>query len=426
MSNKDCSFLPLLPLAIWTCCCLRQAAVGLENGLARTPPMGWMPFERFRCVTDCVKFPNDCISEALFKRTADLLVSEGYGALGYEYLIIDDCWMEPNRDAVTQKLVPHRTRFPGGMKTLSNYIHDKGLKFGLYHDIGKRTCMSLGPGAFGHFALDAQTFADWGVDYVKLDGCYADHMDFDLAYPEFGWALNKTGRPMVYSCSWPFYINKPNYERIKKHCNLWRFAEDVRDSHRSIFRIMQKYYTQQHTLVKSGGPGHWNDPDMLVLGNYLMSYDASRLQLAMWAVLAAPLIMSNDLQTVRPEIKELLQNRAIIEVDQDPLGIPGESVYTLGNLQVWRRPIQPINNLGLHSYALAFVVLGDYFPCPLCPQTFEVVLEKLGLNNIMGYSVHDLFNISDELGIYRGNDKFQTRINPRGVTFYKFKAQDFY
>lgn len=423
MGSKECSF--LLLLAILTFCRLWNVG-GLENGLARTPPMGWMPYERFRCLTDCVKFPRDCISESLFKRTADLLLSEGYSALGYEYLIIDDCWMEKERDAITGKLLPDLERFPSGLKVLSNYIHERGLKFGLYHDIGERTCMHGGPGAHGHFSLDAETFANWGVDYVKLDGCYSNHMDLDTAYPEFGRALNKTGRPMVYSCSWPFYKKIPNYELIKTHCNLWRFAEDVQDSHTSVIRIMHKYYKKQHTMVKNGGPGHWNDPDMLVLGNFLLSYEASRLQLAIWAVVAAPLIMTNDLETVRPEIKALLQNRDVIDVDQDSLGIPGELVLNSGNVQVWVRPINPINNIGFHSYAVAFVLHGHYSPCPLCPQPFEVVLEHIGLMNVMGYTVNDLFNISHNLGLFKAKDKFKTRINPQGVTFYRFKAEDFY
>lgn len=158
-------------------------------------------------------------------RTADLLVSEGYAAAGYEYLIIDDCWMEKERNEITNELMPDRERFPSGLSHLSAYvsqllitilfsvlvsacqIHNKSLKFGLYHDIGARTCMHLGPGAKGFHAIDAKTFAKWNVDYVKLDGCYVQGIDLNKAYPAFGQALNKTGRPMVYSCSWPYYQN---------------------------------------------------------------------------------------------------------------------------------------------------------------------------------------------------------------------------
>ncbi|XP_030573880.1 alpha-N-acetylgalactosaminidase-like [Drosophila novamexicana] len=423
MSREDCYSMRLALVArfLWLC-----SVVGLENGLARTPPMGWMPFERFRCVTDCVKFPRDCISESLFMRTADLLVSEGYSAVGYEYLIIDDCWMERQRHEITKELMPDRERFPRGLYFLSDYIHNKGLKFGLYHDIGERTCMHFGPGAKGYYALDAKTFAIWNVDYVKLDGCFIKNINLDIAYPAFGRELNKTGRPMVYSCSWPYYQKHPNYELIKKHCNLWRFADDIRDSFDSVGKTMYNYYKQQNNLTKHAGPGHWNDPDMLVLGNYRLSYDASRLQLAIWAILAAPLIMTNDLQTVRPEIKTLLQNRAIIEVDQDPLGIPGRCVYIAGSFQIWVRPVMPFNNMGAHSYAVAFVNIGNYEPCPLCPQTHEVVLERLGLKNDLGYKVIDLFDSIEDLGLFKPKDTFITRINPSGVTFFKFTAVDMY
>ncbi|XP_030387397.1 alpha-N-acetylgalactosaminidase-like [Scaptodrosophila lebanonensis] len=399
---------------------------GLENGLARTPPMGWMPWERFRCITDCVKFPRDCVSEVLFKRTADLLVSEGYADVGYKFLIIDDCWMEKYRDSITRKLLPSRDRFPSGLKHLSDYIHERGLKFGLYHDVGKFTCMFQGPGAEGYFKVDTQTFAEWGVDYVKLDGCFTENEKMDDGYREFGRALNETGRPMVYSCSWPFYKSQPNYDDIAQHCNLWRFGPDVTDSPWSVLDIMNHYRRHQNTFERYGGPGHWNDPDMLVLGNYRLSYDASRLQLAIWTIMAAPLIMTNDLETVRPEIKELLQNRHIIAISQDPSGTPGKCVLVDENVQVWVRPVTPLNALGQYSYAVAFVNTGDFPSCPLCPQTFQIKLDDLKLENPTGYLVLNLFNASETLGRFKGKDVFTTRINPVGVTFYKFTAAAFY
>ncbi|KAH8283211.1 hypothetical protein KR054_011945 [Drosophila jambulina] len=406
-------------------------ADGLENGLARTPPMGWMPFERFRCVTDCARFPRDCISEMLIKRTADLLISGGYAAAGYQYVIIDDCWMEASRDETTQELLPSSERFPSGMSALGDYIHSLGLKFGLYHDVGEKTCMFRGPGAARHFELDAETFANWGVDYVKMDGCYASEGELDRGYPAFGKALNKTGRPIVYSCSWPFYkshvsFKGPDYSLISKHCNLWRFAVDVEDSLASVTNIMSRYYSIQNLLTAHSGPGRWNDPDMLVLGNFRLSYDASRLQMAIWAVLAAPLIMTNDLETVRPEIRELLQNRGIIAIDQDPLGLPGKRVLKSRNIEVWVRPVRPVNDFGDSSFAVAFVNQGGLRVCPLCPQTFDVFLKGLGLNSKMGYSVMDLFNKSHCLGLFKPYDKFMTRINPEGVTFYKFTVGNSY
>ncbi|XP_016977882.1 alpha-N-acetylgalactosaminidase-like isoform X1 [Drosophila rhopaloa] len=412
----------LAPLLIFSC----RIVNGLDNGLALVPPMGWMPFERFRCITDCVRFPRDCISESLIRRTADLLVSEGYADAGYQYLIIDDCWMEASRDDATHELKSSFDRFPGGMRVLGDFIHSLGLKFGLYHDVGERTCMFRGPGAARHFELDAQTFANWGVDYVKMDGCYASEKEMDRGYPAFGRAMNRTGRPMVYSCSWPFYKSKPDFSLIAMHCNLWRFALDVEDSFGSVTNIMSLYSSKQNILTEHAGTGRWNDPDMLVLGNFRLSYDASRLQLAIWAVIAAPLIMTNDLETVRPEIKKLLQNRDIIAIDQDPLGVPGKMVLAVQNIQVWVRSVTPLSNFGTNSFAVAFVNNGGFGPCPLCPQTFQVTLQRLGLNSRMGYYVIDLFNSTDNLGLFKPKDMFTTRINPEGVTFYKFEVVPFY
>ncbi|TDG50834.1 hypothetical protein AWZ03_002823 [Drosophila navojoa] len=304
---------------------LLRAGSALDNGLALTPPMGWMSWQRFRCITDCDTFPDECISEKLFRRSADLLVSEGYADVGYEYVIIDDCWLEWNRDNKTNKLVPDRKRFPRGLNVLADHIHAKGLKFGLYQDFGTKTCAGY-PGVIDHMALDAETFANWDVDYVKLDGCYANVSDMATGYPEFGRLLNETGRPMVYSCSWPAYQSgseQPLFEALKRHCNLWRNWADIQDSFQSVMTIADYFANNQDSMQPHAGPGHWNDPDMLILGNYGLSYDQSKLQMAIWAVLAAPLIMSNDLAKVRPEIKEILQNRDVIAVNQDPLGIQG-------------------------------------------------------------------------------------------------------
>uniref|UniRef100_A0A034VJ62 Alpha-galactosidase n=1 Tax=Bactrocera dorsalis TaxID=27457 RepID=A0A034VJ62_BACDO len=396
-----------------------QTAVALENGLARTPPMGWMHWERFRCITDCQKYPNECISENLFKRTTDLLVSEGYAAAGYEYVIIDDCWLEKNRDNATNKLVEDRYRFPSGLNHLADYIHEAGLKFGLYQDYGTHTCAGY-PGVINHMELDAQTFAEWDVDYVKLDGCYADTTTMDAGYPEFGRLLNQTGRPMVYSCSWPVYQEYegkiPDYEALKQHCNLWRNYDDIDDSFESVAKIMDYFSKNQDRIQPHGGPGHWNDPDMLILGNFGLSYDQSKLQMAVWAILAAPLIMSNDLATVRPEIKAILQNREIIAVNQDPLGIQGRRVLIQKNVEVWTRPITPRNSAGEYSYAVAFVNRRtDGAPYPI---SFN--LKEMGLDSLRGYDVVNLFEKSQKLGVIKQTHIFNTRIIPNGVNFFKF------
>uniref|UniRef100_A0A1B0AF32 Alpha-galactosidase n=1 Tax=Glossina pallidipes TaxID=7398 RepID=A0A1B0AF32_GLOPL len=396
----------------------------LENGLARTPPMGWMHWERYRCITDCSKYPDECISEQLFKRTSDYLVSDGYADLGYEYIIIDDCWLEKTRDSATEKLVEDRERFPSGLKALADYIHGKGLKFGLYQDFGTQTCAGY-PGVINHMALDAQSFADWDVDYVKLDGCYADINAMDKGYPEFGRLLNRTGRPMVYSCSWPVYQEDkgklPNYKALKKHCNLWRNWQDINDSLESVFKIMDYFSKNQDRIQPHAGPGHWNDPDMLILGNYGLSYDQSKLQMAVWSILAAPLIMSNDLKAVRPEIKEILQNKHIIAVDQDPLGIQGRRLLLKNDIEVWSRPIIPVRTDGNHSYAVAFVSRRS----DGAPYAIKFRLNELNLVSEKGYIVTDLYDNNRFVGNFQPADVFKTRVIPNGVTFFKFEVSFF-
>ncbi|XP_055613035.1 alpha-N-acetylgalactosaminidase-like [Uranotaenia lowii] len=308
----------------------------LDNGLARTPPMGWMTWERFRCITDCKKYPDECISEQLIKRTADLMVSEGYLAAGYDYINIDDCWSTHARDS-EGRLVPDPDRFPSGMKNLSDYVHEKGLKFGLYQDIGTNTCMGY-PGMKDHLEIDAQTFADWGVDFIKIDGCYADAIQMVDDYIIFGDLMNKTGRPILYSCSWPAYQEEkdviPDYETLKKTCNMWRNWGDIEDSHSSVETITAYFSDNQDRIQPHSGPGHWNDPDTLILGNYGLSYEQSKSQLAVWTCLAAPLLLSNDLATVTPDVRELLLNSEIIAVNQDPLGIQGLMIKTDKRIEV--------------------------------------------------------------------------------------------
>lgn len=176
---------------------LIPAPSALENGLARTPPMGWMSWERFACEIDCQTYPANCIGETLFRETAEILANEGYRDAGYVYINIDDCWSEWQRDKKTHKLVPNAERFPNGMEKLSSYIHSLGLKFGIYSDIGTKTCAGypghLNANGSNYFELDAETFASWGVDSLKVDGCYANSSDYKILYPKLGQALNSTG-----------------------------------------------------------------------------------------------------------------------------------------------------------------------------------------------------------------------------------------
>uniref|UniRef100_T1GC27 Alpha-galactosidase n=1 Tax=Megaselia scalaris TaxID=36166 RepID=T1GC27_MEGSC len=370
-----------MKLLIFLCAVAYVSA--LDNGLARTPPMGFLSWERYRCITDCEARPDECISERS-------MVELGYKDAGYEYVIIDDCWLEPERDNQTGRLVPDRKRFPNGMKAVADYIHSRGLKFGLYEDYGTHTCGGY-PGVIDHMQLDAQTFAEWEVDYVKLDGCYAEPDTMNTGYPLFGVYLNQTGRPMVYSCSWPVYQLEAgiplNYNLMIKYCNLWRNWDDIQDSYDSLTSIMDFFSKNQDTIQPHAGPGHWNDPDMLLLGNFGLSYDQSKTQMAVWSILAAPLLMSTDVRAVSPEIKEILQNREIIAINQDLLGIQGRKVAVINDIEIWTRPVMPVSEIGQYSYAVALVSRRDDGD----PYAFEIKLENMNLNNTRGYFVNDLF-----------------------------------
>ncbi|RZF40166.1 hypothetical protein LSTR_LSTR014200 [Laodelphax striatellus] len=178
MQYKDVELQLQLSLAIIFA--LVAVSEGLDNGLALKPPMGWMSWQRYRCNIDCETYPDECISENLFRRAADLIVSEGFKKVGYEYVIVDDCWLAKERDQ-NGDLQPDPKRFPSGIKSLADYIHSKGLKFGLYEDYGTKTCEGY-PGVIGHMKQDAAKFAEWEVDYVKLDGCNADPKTYDSAF----------------------------------------------------------------------------------------------------------------------------------------------------------------------------------------------------------------------------------------------------
>ncbi|CAK1553004.1 unnamed protein product [Leptosia nina] len=378
---------------------------GLDNGLAMTPPMGWLTWQRFRCITDCKKYPDECISEALIHRTADKMVSEGYLAAGYDYVGIDDCWMERNRDK-NGRLVPDGTRFPNGMKGIGDYLHSKGLKFFLYQDYGNATCAGY-PGVLGHEKTDVESFVSWGVDYIKLDGCNVELSKMDTGYPEFGKVMNESGRPMVYSCSWPAYQDEPDYKSIMEYCNLWRNTDDIQDSWASLTSIMD-WFAERPELVKYAGPGHWNDPDMLLIGNFGLSVDQAKVQMAVWSIMAAPLMMSVDLDTIRDEFKDILLNSRVIEIDQDELGKQGVRVWNKSKCEIWTREVS-------NGYAVAFVSRRD----DGAPYTVAVTFDNIKIP-AQNYLVEELFDQEESRTFSAEAGKFESRINPSGVKFYKF------
>ncbi|XP_077298228.1 alpha-N-acetylgalactosaminidase-like [Arctopsyche grandis] len=393
-----------------------NCVVALNNGLAKTPPMGWMSWGRYRCNTDCDNYPTECISEDLFKAVADEFISGGYADVGYEYIIIDDCWMENERDYLG-KLMPDYRRFPSGIENLSEYIHSYGLKFGMYENYGNVTCEGY-PGSKYHIATDVQQFAEWKIDYLKLDGCFTLSKELDYGFPEFSKQLNKTGRPIVFSCSWPYYQEHifnimPQYELVKKYCNLWRNYHDISSSWQSIKNTINFYGKNHKRMASYAGSGHWNDPDMLMIGNPGLSVSQCRIQMAMWAILAAPLIMSNDLIHISKETKDILLNREIIAVDQDPLGIQGSMFKDIfGDLKIWTRPLIPVIN-DYNSYAIAFINMHDKVD-----RKISVNIYSLGLKSPDGYTIMDLFT-GDELRNITPNDVLQINVNPMDIVFYK-------
>jgi len=334
---------------------LAACVVALDNGLARTPPMGWMSWQRFGCNVDCKNDPDNCISEKLYMQMADHMAADGYKDVGYQYVNIDDCWALKQRDPKTLRLVPDPERFPSGMKALADYVHSKGLKLGTYGDMGYVTCGGY-PGSKFTMELDAQTFAEWGIDSFKMDGCASTDDDFWTAYPIMEFYLNKTGRPILFSCSWPAYKTwhqkKIDYPRIAKYCNIWRNFMDISDSWDSVQGIIDFYGNNNQSFSDVQGPGNFNDPDMIIVGSRGLSPSQERVQMALWAMFSAPLLLSADLRNVNNQSKALMQHKGVIAINQDPLGNMAKRVYypdgKNGKVTVWTKSITPEG-----SYAIA-------------------------------------------------------------------------
>ncbi len=302
-------------------------AHALENGLALSPPMGWNSWNRFGCN----------VSEGLVKSAADALVSSGMKDAGYEYVVIDDCW-QVSRDAAANIVADAKT-FPSGIKALADYVHSKGLKFGIYSDAGTKTCAGR-PGSRGHEYQDALQYAAWGVDYLKYDWCNTGTKNAEAAYSTMRNALEAAGRPIVFSlCEWG--SNKP-WLWARDVGNLWRTTGDIADCWNC--KKDQLSWTQildlQVGLESYAGPGHWNDPDMLEVGNGGMTAAEYRAHFSLWCMLAAPLMAGNDLKNMSAEIKEILTNKEVIAVDQDSLGMEGRRVSKNGDSEVWAKQMK--------------------------------------------------------------------------------------
>jgi alpha-galactosidase len=304
-----------------------RTAPPLDNGLARTPPMGWNSWNRFGCN----------VSDKLIREIADAISTNGMREAGYQYVTIDDCWQVARTPQGV--IVADSVRFPAGIKALADYVHGKGLKFGIYTDAGRRTCEGR-PGSYGYEAIDAKTYAVWGVDYVKVDWCNAEGLDAPTQYAVFRAALAASGRPIVFSiCEWG--SNRP-WEWAPAVGNLWRTTGDISDRWTSVLTLVDLSSQYWHVAR----PGAWNDPDMLEVGNGGMTRTEYRAHFSLWAMMAAPLIAGNDVRAMldssraAADARDILLNREVIAVDQDSLGVQGTIVQASpSELQLWVKPL---------------------------------------------------------------------------------------
>jgi alpha-galactosidase len=295
-----------------------------DNGLARTPPMGWSSWNHFA----------DTIDDKTIRGIADAMVSSGLRDAGYRYVNIDDGW-QGERDAAG--VLHANARFPD-MKALADYVHARGLKLGIYSSPGPKTCAGY-TGSYGHVAQDAKTFAGWGIDYIKYDLCSGEGIfrtagEVKAAYQEMGEALQASGRDIVFSLCQYGRDNVGKWGRDVGG-NLWRTSGDIEDNYASMAKI--GFSTGGE--ADDAGPGGWNDLDMLEVGNGGMSVEEYRTHLSLWAMQAAPLILGNDLRDMTAETRALLTNAGVIAVDQDPLGKAGHRVRADGSIEIWARPL---------------------------------------------------------------------------------------
>ena len=354
--------------------------------LAKTPPMGWNSWNKFGCN----------VSEGLIRETADAMVASGMKDAGYQYIVIDDCWQVARDDR--GNILPDERRFPSGMKALADYVHAKGLKFGLYSDAGSKTCQGR-PASLGYEVEDARQYAAWGVDYLKYDWCNADGVDPKIAYPTMRDALRATGRPIVFSiCEWG---KSSPWTWARGVGHLWRTTEDIQDCYDCLrdwgglgwTRILD----EQVDLWKFAGPGGWNDPDMLEVGNGGLNNAESRSHFSFWCLLAAPLMAGNDLRSMSSETRDILINKEVIAIDQDPLGVQGHRIRKSGSVEVWEKTLEG------NRHAVILFNRGS------SEQTIAVSWYEIGLPVEAAPSVRDLWAGKD-LGTVKST--FSAKVAP--------------
>ena len=362
--------------------------VAAASRLARTPPMGWNSWNYFHCGID----------ETLIKSMADQMIALGLKAAGYNYVIVDDCWQGRRDDKGFLTADPQH--FPSGMKALAAYVHDRGLKFGIYSSRGATSCAGL-PGSLGFESKDATAFADWGVDYVKYDGCPYDVSpeEANRRYQTMAQALRATGRPILFSIVGGGYTD--GYSAMAQ---LNRTTGDMQDN----WDVMLTRFDGNASFAGAAHPGFWNDPDALEVGNGKMSMDEYQTHFSLWAISAAPLIISADLRTLDPQALKILTNPEVVAVDQDALGVQGYKVSEPGaGVQVWVKRLQGRGNW-------AAVLVNRTQTSATIPIQWRVLSPTITRAN-----VRDLWTHAD-LGNFE--DGYSVQVQPHNVAFIKISS----
>ena len=332
-----------------------------SDGLAPTPPMGWNSWNRF----------GPFISERLVLETADAMIKSGMRDAGYGYVVIDDAWQESVRDDAGD-LVENRWAFPHGLGWLADRLHERGMRFGLYTDAGTRTCQGY-PGSLGNEVRDAKRFAEWKVDFMKVDWCHTEGLRGRTTYPKWAEAIKGSGRPMILSIS-EWARDRP-WEWAGSVGHMWRTTADIADTWDSITGIADG----QVDLHPFAGPDRWNDPDMLEVGNGGMTDDEYRSHFSLWAILAAPLMAGNDLRSMSSETRAILTAPEVIAVDQDPLGRQGRRVQKEAATEVWAR------ELADGGYGVLLLNRGS------APINIRVIWADIGMTGSRSARVRDLW-----------------------------------
>jgi alpha-galactosidase len=378
-----------------------RALAGRPNAalaaLAPTPPMGWSSWYHFGCQID----------EVLIKRTAQALLDNGMAAAGYRFVNIDDCWMRHKRDAAGN-LIPSPTRFPGGIDGLASFVHARGLKLGIYLDTGAATCTGFA-GSQGHFRQDARAIASWGVDYLKLDFCRSRPARAKPIYSRFHKELNDTGRPIVLNiCEWGY---QSPWQWGPGIGSTWRTTGDYFSygAPRDYWKAILKIADLNADLASYARPGAWNDPNALLIGTNVLTVGEERSQLSLWSMLAAPLIAGGDLRAASRGTLDVLLNREVIAVDQDPAGIQGVRTVKDGTRQVWVRQLDDGSRtvLLLNGSARA--------------ATITVDLGSLSLPVRPGYLVRDLWMHRSRVV---SGGSMSARVDGHGVVMLRVRAPE--